>query len=812
MVTNYEGDNIEFKDTLPLLPIRDIVVYPFMILPLFVGRESSIQAVEQALSKSDRLILLASQKDISAETPASSEIYSIGTVAMIMRMRKLPDGRIKILIQGLSKAKITDFISTEPFYEVKIEKIENAPFENNNVAIEALMRNAREHLEKVISLGKVLSPDILMVLEDIQDPGRLADLVASNLNLKVAEAQNILETLDPIERLHEVNQILVKELEVLQLQAKIRNVAKDEISKTQKEYFLREQIRAIKSELGDEASDKQDEFTEFKEKILASRMPVEVEKEALKQLARLEKMHPDSSESSIIRTYIECLLDLPWSVYSKEDIQLDKAIKILNEDHFDLEKIKERILEFLAVRSLKGKNMKGPILCFIGPPGVGKTSLGKSIAKAAGREFVRISLGGVKDEAEIRGHRRTYVGAMPGRFIQALQQAGTNNPVIMLDEVDKLGSDFRGDPSSALLEVLDPEQNNSFRDHYLNVPFDLSNTMFIATANVLENIPSPLRDRMEVLQLTGYTREEKLAISKKYLIPKQMEENGITKDNIEFTEEGINTVIENFTSEAGLRNLERQIGALCRKVAKKIASGDMIKTSILNKTVELLLGPPIYTKEDEKDRDEVGVATGLAWTAAGGEILYIEATKMKGKGLTLTGQLGDIMKESAHAAIGYIRSHAAHLAIDENIFDTHEFHIHVPKGATPKDGPSAGITLATAIASLITNIPISKDVAMTGEITLTGKVLPIGGLKEKSLAAMRMGIKKVIIPWKNRKDLVDIPEEYRNKIDFIPVKNIEEVLEVALISWKERLEKIKAVAQEESKGLKERPPITKEAA
>lgn len=789
MVTNYEGDSIEFKETLPLLPIRDLVVYPFMILPLFVGRDSSIKAVEEALSNTDRLILLASQKDISAESPAPSEIFEMGTVAMIMRMRKLPDGRIKILIQGLSKARITKFENILPFYQVKVEKVENKPITLENNVVEALMRSVRENLEKVISLGKMLSPDILMVLEDINDAGRLADLVASNLNLKVVEAQVILETLDPVERLQKINDILLRELEIIAMQAKIKSSAKQEINKTQKEYYLREQIKAIKNELGDDVE--KDEFTELREKIHQKHMPDEVQKEALKQILRLERMHPDSSESSILRTYLEWLLDVPWSEQSEEITDLDYARSVLDEDHFELEKVKERILEYLAVRSLKGGKVKGPILCFSGPPGVGKTSLGKSIAKATGREFVRISLGGVKDESEIRGHRRTYVGAMPGRFIQAMKQAKTVNPVIMLDEVDKLGSDYKGDPSSALLEVLDPEQNSSFRDHYLNVPFDLSDVMFIATANVLDQIPGPLRDRMEVINLSGYTQEEKLAISKRYLIPKQMDENGISHDHVQFHDEGLKTVIDSFTREAGLRNLERQIGSLCRKVAKKIACGEKNKTHILSDTVENLLGPAIYTKEDGKEYDEVGVSTGLAWTSAGGEILFIEATKMKGRGVTLTGQLGEVMKESAQAAVGYIRSHAEELGIDDEIFENNEIHIHIPAGAIPKDGPSAGITLATAIVSLLTDTLVSKDIAMTGEITLTGKVLPVGGIKEKALAAMRTGIETIIIPWKNQKDLVDIPEEYKSKINFVPVKNFQEVLAVALLDWEPKRRKLK---------------------
>lgn len=789
MVTNYEGENIEFKETLPLLPIRDLVVYPFMILPLFVGRESSIKAVEESLNNTDRLILLSSQKDIQCEHPKPEEIYELGTVAMIMRMRKLPDGRVKILIQGLTKAKINSFVQTEEFYQVKVSKVDVVEATESKETLEALMRSVRDNLEKVISVGKVLSPDILMVLEDIQDPGRLADLVASNLNLKVQEAQIILETHSPSDRLQKINELLERELEILAVQAQIKNNAKGEISKTQKEYFLREQIKAIKTELGDEAVG--DEFTELRQKLEGKGLPEEAQKETEKQLARLERMHPDSSESSILRTYIEWMLDIPWNEKSEEKTDLTFAKDVLDEDHFDLEKIKERILEYLAVRSLKGGHVKGPILCFSGPPGVGKTSLGKSIAKATGREFVRMSLGGVKDESEIRGHRRTYVGAMPGRFIQAMKQAKTTNPVIMLDEIDKLGSDYKGDPSSALLEVLDPEQNQTFRDHYLNVSYDLSNVMFIATANVLDQIPGPLRDRMEIINLSGYSQEEKLEISKQYLIPKQMDENGISKKHVEFHDEGVVSVIDGFTREAGLRNLERQIGSLCRKVAKKIASGETSKTHILSKTVEEFLGPAMYSKEDGREFDEIGVSTGLAWTAVGGEILFIETSKMKGKGVTLTGQLGDVMKESAQAAFGYIRSNAEALGIDEEIFDSQEIHIHLPAGAIPKDGPSAGITLATSIVSLLTQTFVSKDIAMTGEITLTGKVLPVGGIKEKALAAMRAGIETIIIPWKNQKDLVDIPEKYRKKLNFVPVKNFKEVLAVALLDWEPHKAKTK---------------------
>lgn len=774
----FDDKSLEIPETMPMLPVRDIVVFPYMILPLFVGREPSIKAVEEALSK-NRLIFLASQKEITEENPTSDTIYETGTIAMIMRMRKLADGRVKVLIQGIAKGKIEKFEQHQPNFVVKVTKIDEPTATVPSIEMEALVRTVKENLEKIISLGKVLSPDILMVLEDVADPGRLADLVASNLGLKVFDAQGILETTDHKERLRKVNDFLVKELELLAVQARIRSQAKDEMTKSQKEYFLREQMRAIKSELGEQDA-KGEEMEELREKVEACQMPEHAEKEALKQLARLERMHPDASEATMVRTYIDWLVDMPWSKSTEDNYDIERAKAILDEDHFDLKKIKDRILEFLAVRKLKSR-MKGPILCFVGPPGVGKTSLGKSIARSMGRQFVRVSLGGVKDEAEIRGHRRTYVGAMPGKIIQALKQAGTNNPIFILDEIDKLGSDFRGDPSSAMLEVLDPEQNFAFRDHYLNLDFDLSNVMFLATANVLESIPQALRDRMEVIQLSGYSEEEKQIIARKYLIKKQMEENGITERHAEFKDDGIKTLVSSYTKEAGLRNLEREIGSVCRKIAKDVVLGNDEKVVVTGKVVEKLLGPPRYISEDDLERNEIGVSTGLAWTQFGGEILYIEATKMKGKGaLTLTGQLGDVMKESATAAMSYVRSHAKDLGVDESFFSEFDLHLHIPAGAIPKDGPSAGITLTTALVSLISGIPVRKDVAMTGEVTLLGKVLPIGGLKEKSLAAMRHGIKDVLIPFRNIKDLEDIPEEFRKKLNFIPVKNVTEVLDVAL--------------------------------
>ena len=789
-VVGHKSTNIKFKNELPLLPIRDLVVYPFMILPLFVGRDSSIMSIEYAIDKSDRLILLAGQKEITVENPTTSDIFDIGTVAMIMRMRKLPDGRIKLLVQGLSKAKITEFKQTDPFFITKVKKIDDIQVSENDVPIQALTKNIKEQLEKVINLGKMCSPDLLAIVEDIRDPGRLADLIASNMNLHVIEAQMILETLHPARKLHKINEILTRELEILIMQRKIKNVTKNEISKTQREYFLREQIKAIKSEFGEDNPENaiQDEFNELREKLSSSGMHQEAKKEVHKQLLRLEKMHPDSSESSIVRNYLDWMLDLPWNKSTKDHVNIDYALTVLNEDHFDLKKVKERVLEYLAVRQLKNNNVKGPILCFSGPPGVGKTSLGKSIAKAIGRKFMRISLGGVKDEAEIRGHRRTYVGAMPGRLIQVLKQVQTNNPVILLDEVDKLGGDFRGDPSSALLEVLDPEQNCHFRDHFLNTSFDLSNIMFIATSNILSDIPAALRDRMEIINLSGYGQEEKVIIAKQYLIPKQLEENGVTLENIEFSTESIKILIQHFTSEAGLRELERKIGTLCRKVAMKVARGSKEKTYIDHKIVFKLLGPAIYTKEDQRLTDEIGMATGLAWTEFGGEILFIETASTRGKaGLTLTGRLGEVMQESAQTALGHIKGHAESLGIPEESFENREFHIHLPSGATPKDGPSAGITLATALISLLTNNPVRHDVAMTGEITLTGRVLPVGGLKEKVLAAMRINIKIIIIPWKNKKDLAEIPKKYRQELTFILVKTLQEVLEIALVDENERV-------------------------
>ncbi len=774
---SFEEKLTDLPATLPMLPVRDIVVFPYMILPLFVGREASIRSVEDALGK-NRLIFLASQKEITEENPTPETIYTTGTIAKIMRMRKLSDGRVKILIQGEAKGRIKSFVKTSPCFEVAVERIEEPVNNAQSVEFEALIRTAKEHIEKIIALGRVLSPDILLVLDDVQDPGKLADLIASNLGIKVPDAQKVLETVDHKERLRLVNEILANELEVLSMQAKIRTQAKDEMSKSQREYFLREQMRAIKSELGENDS-KSEEMEELREKVHAAAMPETVETEAFKQLTRLERMHPDASEASMVRTYLDWLIDLPWSKKTEDAIDLARSKEILDEDHYDLQKVKDRVLEFLAVRKLKN-SMKGPILCFCGPPGVGKTSLGKSIARAMGREYFRVSLGGVKDEAEIRGHRRTYVGAMPGKVVQALRQVKTNNPVLVLDEIDKLGSDFRGDPSAAMLEVLDPEQNSTFRDNYLNVDFDLSNVLFIATANVVENIPAALRDRMELIQIPGYTENDKLIITKTHLIDRQIEANGITKENIKFSDEGIKYLIGHYTREAGLRNLEREIGSVCRKVAKKVVLGEASFLEVTENNLPDLLGPPRFLRDEKLVDSQVGVVTGLAWTQAGGEVLYVEALKYRGKGgLTLTGQLGDVMKESAHAAMTYARSHWEELGVPSDFFEKFDVHVHLPAGAIPKDGPSAGVTISTALVSLMTDIPVRHDVAMTGEVTLQGRVLPVGGIREKCLAALSQGIKDIIIPLANQKDLQDIPAEFKDKMNFICVENLDEVFAVA---------------------------------
>lgn len=791
----FDNQTIDMPLTLPMLPVRDIVVFPYMIIPLFVGRESSIRSVEEALSK-NRLIFLASQKDISEETPAPDTIFETGTVAKIMRMRKLSDGRVKILIQGEAKGRITAYTKTSGSFEVTVEKVEDVVNAADRNEVQALVKTAKECIEKTIALGKALSPDILLVLDDVTDPGRIADLIASNMGLKVNDAQKVLETTNTKERLSFICQLLQTELEVLTVQSKLRGNASGEAPRGQRENFLREQMKAIKNELGENQDSKSEEMDELKAKIMAAGMPEPVQTESLKQLSRLERMHPDASEATMVRTYLDWMVDLPWGKQSEDIIDIKSAKEILDDDHYDLQKAKDRVLEFLAVRKLRS-SMKGPILCFSGPPGVGKTSLGKSIARAMGREYFRIALGGVKDEAEIRGHRRTYVGAMPGKIIQALRQAKTRNPVIVLDEIDKMASDFKGDPSSAMLEVLDPEQNATFRDNYLNVDFDLSNVLFIATANVVENIPAALRDRMEMISIPGYTENDKLLITKKHLINRQIEANGITSENIKFTDDGIKYLIAGYTREAGLRNLEREIGSVCRKVAKKIVMQGASFVEVNATTVPELLGPPRFTREDKMLESSIGVVQGLAWTQAGGEVLLIEALKMKGKGgLMLTGQLGDVMKESAHAAMSYARAHMDELGIDAEMFEKFDIHVHLPAGAIPKDGPSAGITLTTALVSLLTGTAIRNDIAMTGEVTLQGRVLPVGGIREKCLAALNLGITNVIIPLACAKDLEDIPEQFKEKMNFILVENLDEVFAVAFEKSEKFMKKLGSKRQE----------------
>ncbi len=774
-----DESQLKIPEILPVLALRDIVVFPFMIVPLFVSRDRSIKAVDQSLSES-RLILLVSQKETEQEEPAAKDLYLMGTVSVIMRMLKLPDGRIRILAQGLSRAKVESFDEdSKPYLQAKIAVVSEPLLENPPVEITALVRNVRTSLEKAANLGKNISPEVMVLMANLEDPGRLADLVASNLDLKSLDAQMVLDLVDPVIRLRKINELLTKELELLTVQQEINTQAKGEIDKSQREFYLRQQLKAIQQELG-ESSELSEEIQQLRDKVTKSKMPKEVAEECERHLKKLERMHPDSAETATIRNYLDWMVGLPWAVSTKDNLDLRRAKRTLDEDHTGLNKVKERILEYLAVLKVKGDS-KGPILCFVGPPGVGKTSLGRSIARALERKFVRLSLGGVHDEAEIRGHRRTYVGAMPGRIIQSINQAGSNNPVFMMDEVDKIGMDYRGDPSSALLEVLDPEQNSTFRDNYLGVPFDLSKVMFITTANLLDPVQPAFRDRMEVIELTGYTEEEKVAIAKKHLVPKQLAEHGLTTRNIQFTDAAIRTIITQYTREAGLRNLEREIGSICRKVTRKIAEGKRSPFRVIPENLYEYLGAPKILPEELSKKDQVGVATGLAWTPTGGEIMFIESTAMRGKGnLLLTGKLGDVMKESAQAALSYARSHAKELGIAEEFFQNRDIHIHVPEGAIPKDGPSAGITMATAMISLFTGRPVRKGVAMTGEITLTGNVLAIGGLKEKVLAARRAKIKKVIIPQLNRKDLDEIPQSVRTALEIIPVEEVKQVLDIAL--------------------------------
>lgn len=769
-------------EVLPVLPLRDVVVYPFVIQPLSVSREKSLKAVNTALVES-RMVLLLSQKQVEMDNPGPDDLYRIGTAALIMRVLKLPDGRIRALVQGIQRVRVEYFTETEELLKARVEPVLEPEGVAPTVESDALMRSVKQTLEKAVSLGKTMPQEVLIIASNLENPGRLSDLVASNLELKPQQLQEVLEITEPLPRLKRVNELLMREIELLEVQQKITLEAKGEIDKGQREYYLRQQLKAIQQELG-EGSELAEEIQAFRDKLAKLIVPEDVMTEIERQLKKLERMHPDSSETAVTRTYLEWMTELPWGIQDAESLDLEKAAEVLDEDHYGLKKIKERLLEFLAVRKLN-PTLKGTILCLVGPPGVGKTSLGRSIAKALGRKYARISLGGVHDESEIRGHRRTYVGAMPGRIIQAIHQVKSMNPVIMLDEVDKIGRDMRGDPSAALLEVLDPEQNHTFRDHYLNVPLDLSQVLFLANANELDPIQPAFRDRMEIITLSSYTLEEKLGIAVRHLVPKQLEKHGISGKQLIFTKRGLTSLVTGYTREAGLRQLEREIGAVCRKVARRVADDSFkSKITLTEKNIQEILGPIKILPDARLKAPRIGVVTGLAWTSTGGEVLFVEALSMPGKGgLILTGQLGDVMKESAQAALSYIRSRSEAFEIDPEIFQKRDLHIHFPEGAIPKDGPSAGLAVATVLLSALKSMPIRNTFAMTGEIDLRGEALAIGGLKEKSLAALRLGIHDIIIPKPNLKDLEDIEPEVRKQLRFHPVSHVEEVFELALVGW-----------------------------
>ncbi len=778
MVVSGDEAVVTIPQELPLIPVRDAVVYPNTNAPIIVAREETVATVHEALS-THRYLFLVSQMNPSEEHPTPQTIYRVGTVASIIRHMELPEGRVQILVQGLHKGVIEEYTQFTPFFKVRVSALHDSE-EGLRVSRKAqsLMKAVKEKIKKLLPL-KDLPIEAASITDNIQSPGKLADMVAANLKLKISEAQAIFEADQPLERLRKVDSLLMQELEVSTMQAQMQSGVSEEVSKSQREYFLRQQMEAIMQELG-EVDEKLEEMNEYRKKIRKARMPAQAHREAVRQLARLGKMHQDTAESSVVRTYLDWLVELPWKKHTVDNLDIAAARKVLDEDHYGLENIKERILEYLAIRKLK-KKTKGPILCFIGPPGVGKTSLGRSIARALGRKFIRISLGGVRDEAEIRGHRRTYVGALPGRIIQGVKETGVNNPVFMIDEIDKIGVDFRGDPSSALLEVLDPEQNSNFSDHYLNLTFDLSKVMFVCTGNVEDGILPSLRDRMEIIDLSGYTMEEKFEIANRYLIPRQLDANGLTTSDISISCNALNLTISQYTKEAGLRNLERELASLCRKVARKKAEGSRKKMKITETNLHHYLGPPRFLPEEERKKDEVGLATGLAWTQEGGETLYIEAATVSGSGnLTLTGQLGEVMRESAQAALSYARSRGKNFGLDDDFYETSDVHIHVPAGAIPKDGPSAGVTMATALVSALTMVPVNKNIAMTGEITLRGRVLPVGGLKEKTLAAMRSNINTIIIPEKNKKDLAEIPQHIRRKINFVYARTMDDILPLVL--------------------------------
>ena len=777
METDSPSSTFQIPESLPVLPIRDAVVFPSMILPLFVARPVSIRAIEAALD-SERVLALVTQRDPDIEEPTPEDLYGFGTVGMIMRLMRLPDGRLKVLVQGLSKLRVGDFLRSEPYLEAKIEELPVEQPPAWTVEIEALVRGVHERIEELLPL-KHLPPEILSVTAQVDDPGKLADLVVSNLRLRVDESQEVLEITDPVRRLRRVDSFLRRELAVSSMQAEIQTTARDELTRSQREHFLREQMRAIQQELG-ETDERAGELEEFRRRIEAAGMNEEANEEACRQLDRLARMHPDSSETQVVRTYLEWMVDVPWEQHSTDNLDLAHAREILEGDHAYLHKVKERIIEFLAVRKLRGEdNSKGPILCLVGPPGVGKTSLGRSLAQAMGRKFVRMSLGGMRDEAEIRGHRRTYVGAMPGRILQGMRVAGMSNPVFMLDEIDKLGADYRGDPAAALLEVLDPEQNSCFRDHYLNVPYDLSRVLFVATANLVDPIPAALRDRMELIRLAGYTPEEKEVIARRFLLPRQIEACGLGQSRVRVSKTAVRDIITGYTLEAGVRSLEREIARLLRKVARRIAEGEAEEVSITRRNLGATLGPAPVLCEAIPRGAEIGISRGLAWTQTGGEVLVIEATLTRGRGLTLTGQLGDVMKESAQAALSFVRWRGAELGIADKL-QKNEIHVHVPAGATPKDGPSAGVAMAAAILSLLADIPVRGDVAMTGEITLRGRVLPVGGVREKALAALRRDIPTMILPEANQHDLDEVPPELARRMTFHFVRTMDEVLDLVL--------------------------------
>ncbi|WP_174613959.1 endopeptidase La [Virgibacillus ihumii] len=765
---------------LPLLPLRGLLVFPSMVLHLDVGRDKSVAALEKAMMD-DSIIFLAAQKKVSLDDPEPKDIYRIGTLAKVKQMLKLPNGTIRVLVEGLNRGQITRFIDEKDEFMVEIEKLSDEHGENNEE--EALMRSLLRQFEQYIKVSQKITKETLETVSDIDEPGRLADLVTSHLSLKLKDKQELLEIVNVKQRLQHLVKLISNEKKVLDLEKKIGQRVKTSMEKTQKEYYLREQLKAIQKELGDKDG-KNGEVGQLREKVENSGMPERIVEVAMKELDRYEKVPQSSAESSVIRNYIEWLLALPWTNKTQDTIEINKANKILDEDHYGLEKVKERILEYLAVQKLT-KSIKGPILCLVGPPGVGKTSLAKSIARSINRNFVRISLGGIRDDAEIRGHRRTYIGAMPGRIIQGMKKAETVNPVFLLDEIDKMASDFRGDPSSAMLEVLDPEQNSNFSDHFIEETYDLSNVLFVATANYVNNIPGPLLDRMELISIAGYTEVEKLHIAKEHLLPKQLKENGLKKGNLQVRDDALLKLIRTYTREAGVRGLERQLATICRKAAKIIISGDKKRVIVTEKSIEDLLGKPLFRYGRMEEENQVGAATGLAYTAAGGDTLSIEVSHYPGKGkLTLTGKLGDVMQESAQAAFSYIRSRSDELNIDSDFYEKYDIHIHVPEGATPKDGPSAGITMATALVSALTGRAVKKEVAMTGEITLRGRVLPIGGLKEKSLSAHRAGISSIIIPEENEKDIEDIPESVRGDLTFIKVNHLDQVLKHALMEEK----------------------------